>query len=146
MLRPRRGIRVDSLVRVTFHPSMAAADAAAGLGSVDYRLQRRRLLADIEAGLVARSEACDIHPELLRVARNAAAPYGRDCPLCDAGDLRLVAYVFGPRLGGGGKCVVNDEELQRLAKRQGEFVAYEVEVCPECSWNHLVRRYPLHDS
>ena len=128
---------------------MAARDVASGVGTVDYRLQRRRLLADIEAGVVDRSEACDIHPELLRVARNVALPIGRDCPLCDPGDpggLRLVAYVFGPRLGGGGKCVVNDEELQRLAKRQGEFVAYEVEVCTDCGWNHLVRRYPLDDS
>jgi len=113
---------------------------------VDYRLQRRRLLADIEAGLVDRSEVCDIHPELLRVARNAATPIGRECPLCEEGDLRLVAYVFGPRLGGGGKCVVNDDELQRLARRRGEFVSYEVEVCPECGWNHLVRRYPLNDT
>jgi hypothetical protein len=134
-----------SLSGVTFHPGMAARDAAAGVGTVDYRLQRRRLLADIDAGLVDRAEACDIHPELLRVARNAAMPFGRDCPLCE-GELRLVAYVFGPRLGGGGKCVVNDEELQRLARRSGDFVAYEVEVCPACGWNHLVRRYPLDDS
>ena len=96
---------------MTFHPGIAARDAANGVGTVDYRLQRRRLLADIEAGLVAKSEATDIHPELLRVARNAAMPIGRECPLCDEGDLRLVAYVFGPRLGGGGKCVVSDEEL-----------------------------------
>jgi hypothetical protein len=124
---------------------MAARDLASGLGSVDYRLQRRRLLADIEAGLVARSEACDIHPELLRVARNAALSTGRGCPLCDVGELRLVAYVFGPRMGGGGKCVVSDDELQRLARRRGDFVAYEVEVCADCGWNHLVRRYSLDD-
>ncbi len=130
---------------MTFHPGMAARDAADGVGAVDYRLQRRRLLSDIEAGLIAPSEACDIHPELLRVARNAAMPIGRECPLCDERHLRLVAYVFGPRLGAGGKCVVNDDELQRLARRSGEFVAYEVEVCPECGWNHLVRRYPLTD-
>lgn len=129
-----------------FHPGIAARDAEAGLGTVDYRLQRRRLLRDIESGVVDRSEACDIHPELLRVAKNAAPPMSRECPLCDNPQLRLVAYVFGPRMGGGGKCVVSDEELQRLAKRQGEFVAYEVEVCPDCGWNHLVRRYPLDDS
>ncbi|MDG2114585.1 MAG: DUF5318 family protein [Actinomycetota bacterium] len=131
---------------MTFHPGIAARDAAAGVGTVDYRLQRRRLLADIESGLTDRSEACDIHPELLRVARNAAMPFGRDCPLCQDGALKLVAYVFGPRLGGGGKCVVSDDELQRLAKRSGEFIAYEVEVCPDCGWNHLVRRYPLDNT
>ncbi|WP_428115880.1 DUF5318 family protein [Candidatus Poriferisodalis sp.] len=112
-------------------------------GSVDYRLRRRRLLADVEAGTVSRSEACDAHPDLIRAARNAAPPLGRDCPLCPDGDLRIVGYVFGPRLGSGGKCVVSDAELQRLAQRNGNFVAYEVEVCPKCGWNHLIRRYPL---
>lgn len=112
-------------------------------GSVDYRLRRRRLLADVEAGLISRADVCDAHPDLLRAARNAAPPLGRACPLCPDGDLRIVGYVFGPRLGSGGKCVLSDAELQRLAQRNGNFLTYEVEVCPKCGWNHLIRRYPL---
>jgi len=119
------------------------SDLTRGSGEVDYRLQRRRLLSDIDRGLVDRAEACDIHPELLRVARNAAPKSGEDCPLCFTEDIRLVAYVFGPRLGAGGKCVISDAELQRISQRQGKFVSYEVEVCASCGWNHLLRRYPL---
>jgi len=128
---------------VQFVPHLVKSDLTRGSGEVDYRLQRRRLLSDIDRGLVDRAEACDIHPELLRVARNAAPKSGQDCPLCFKEDIRLVAYVFGPRLGAGGKCVISDEELQRISRRQGKFVSYEVEVCASCGWNHLLRRYPL---
>jgi hypothetical protein len=114
-----------------------------GHGAVDYRLQRMRLIADVEAGMVARSEVCDAHPELLRVARNVAPPTSDDCPICDKPGLRMVCYVFGPRLGGGGKCVTSLEERQRLARRRGDFACYDVEICPDCGWNHLLRRYPL---
>ena len=124
-------------------PHLVKSDLTKGSGEVDYRLQRRRLLSDIESGVVDRAEACDIHPELLRVARNAVPQSGEDCPLCSKEDIRLVAYVFGPRLGAGGKCVISDEELQRISRRQGKFISYEVEVCATCGWNHLLRRYPL---
>ncbi|HJM20386.1 MAG TPA: DUF5318 family protein [Acidimicrobiales bacterium] len=126
-----------------FHPGVATDDTDISFGEVDYRLQRRRLLRDVERGIVDPAEVCDVHPELIRVARNVAPHTGGSCPLCSEKELRLVAYVFGPRLGPGGKCVVSDEELQRIARRQGDFVSYEVEVCATCGWNHLLRRYPL---
>lgn len=126
-----------------FHPGIASEDAEACFGEIDYRLQRRRLLRDVARGIAGRDEACEIHPELLRVARNAAPLMGDSCPLCNENELRLVAYVFGPRLGPGGKCVVSDHELQRIALRQGHFVSYEIEVCAKCGWNHLLRQYPL---
>ena len=131
--------------RVALQPYIAPEPASPVPGSVDYRLKRRRLLADVEAGVVSRAEACDAHPELLRAARNAAPPLGRSCPLCPDGELRIVGYVFGPRMGSGGKCVLSDAELQRVARRRGNFVAYELEVCPDCGWNHLIRRYPIGD-
>ena len=126
-----------------FHPGIASEDAEAGFGEVNYRLQRQRLLRDIASGIADRAEACEIHPELIRVARKAAPRMGDSCPLCNENELRLVAYVFGPRLGPGGRCVISDDELQRIARRQGDFVSYEVEVCAKCGWNHLLRRYPL---
>ena len=97
-----------------FHPGLASDDEVQGPAEIDYRLQRRRLLRDIERGVVDREEACEIHPELLRVARNAAPTINELCPLCNDQELRIVAYVFGPRLGPGGKCVISDEELQKL--------------------------------
>ena len=129
-----------------YHPGLASEDAEAAFGEVDYRLLRRRLIRDIACGIVDRDEACEIDPELLRVARSAAPHTGGSCPLCNEDELRLVAYVFGPRLGRGGKCVGSDHDLQRIARRQGHFVSYEVEVCAKCGWNFLLRRYPLRYS
>ena len=111
---------------------------------VDYRLQRSRVLRDIGLGTIDRSEVCDPHPELLRVARKIAPKTSEMCPLCPQNELRLVAYVFGPRLGPSGKCVISDEEMQRIAKRNGHFVSYEIEVCAACGWNHLRRSYPIN--
>ena len=48
---------------------------------VDYRLQRRRVLRDLELGTIDRSEVCDPHPELLRVARKKRLN-PEMCPLC----------------------------------------------------------------
>jgi len=129
--------------RVALQPRIAPEPAPAVPGSVDYRLRRRRLLADVEAGVVSRAEACDAHPDLLRAARNAAPPLGRRCPLCPDGDLRIVGYVFGPRMGSGGKCVLSDAELQRVARRNGSLMSYELGVCPGCCSSHLIRKYPL---
>ena len=127
-----------------FHPGRAATDAESGVGAVDYRLQRRRTLSDLRAGRVAPSEVCDAHPELLRVARNCADMSKKKCPVCDRrGGMTSVHYVFGPRLPASGKLALNDAELQRFAQRSGDFAAYEVEVCAECGWNHLLQRRPL---
>ncbi|MGZ0214571.1 MAG: DUF5318 family protein [Acidimicrobiales bacterium] len=84
-----------------FDPGSIDKNVSPGSGVVDYKLQRLHFLKSIETGEIDRSEACEIHPELLRVARSVAPLLGRNCPLCDDGQLRIVAYVFGPRLGGG---------------------------------------------
>ena len=55
----------------------------------------------------------------------------------------LVTYVFGPRLPASGRCITKKDELRKLAKRPGEFAGYVVEVCPDCSWNHLARTFVL---
>jgi hypothetical protein len=128
---------------VVFHPGIASADAAAGVGEVDYRLQRRRLLADLRSGKVAPNEVCDAHPELMRVARNCDTVGGGSCPVCADNELAQVHYVFGPRLSAGGKLALSDAELRQYSKRSGSFAAYRVEVCSNCGWNHLLRRVVL---
>ena len=112
-------------------------------GAVDYRLQRARVLTEVRAGVRARSEVCDVHPELLRVARNVAVPGDETCPLCEDAALVRVSYVFGPRLPPGGKLCTTAAEVTHYEGRRGEFACYEVEVCPACGWNHLTRRYPV---
>ncbi|MCL4113912.1 UNVERIFIED_CONTAM: hypothetical protein GTU68_024096 [Idotea baltica] len=112
-------------------------------GHVDYRLARAAVLADYRDGILAPSEVCDAHPELVRAAREVGRRVDGDCPICERRRLVHVTYVFGPRLPKHGRCITLRGELTRLAKRPGTHVAYAVEVCQACSWNHLVRRSTL---
>ena len=123
-----------------FQPHLAGERVT---GAVEYRLQRQALLADVAEGVVRTEDVCDAHPELLRVARNGAPRSDVPCPICEDAALALVSYVFGPRLPRGGKVVLSDDELGRIAQRAGEFACYVVEVCPSCHWNHLLRAFPV---
>ncbi len=126
--------------------SLASAvlpDTTARSGTIDYRLQRKRVLDDIQAGNVSTDDVCDAHPELLRVAKNAAAEVGEVCPICEIGVLRVVGYAFGTRLSNGGKCVLNGTDLRKITQREGVFNIYEIEVCPDCGWNYRLRSYRI---
>ncbi|MDP9420669.1 MAG: DUF5318 domain-containing protein [Actinomycetota bacterium] len=112
-------------------------------GEVDYRLARQAVLSGYRKGRLARHEVCDAQPELLRAARNVGEESSQACPICDDAKVVLVTYVFGPRLPANGRCVTTVAEMKRLARGAGERVAYVVEVCPGCRWNHLARTFPL---
>lgn len=112
-------------------------------GHIDYRLARASVLADYRRGVLDLSEVCDAHPELVRAAREVGRSVQGDCPICKRARLVQVTYVFGPRLPNHGRCITLRGELTRLAKRPGTHVAFVVEVCQVCSWNHLVRRSTL---
>ncbi len=121
---------------IDFHAASATQTTA---GEVDYRLARAAVLRQYDDGEVSRNEICDIHPELRRAAINVADPIDEACPVCEKADLRLVSYVFGPRLPKSGRCISRPAELERIDERKGVFTRYVVEVCPACSWNHLRR-------
>ncbi len=112
-------------------------------GSIDYRLTRRRVLRSYRDGDIASSEICDAQAELLRVGASCSEPAGEACPVCREQDLRIVRFVFGPRLPKSGRAVSSAGELTRLAGRAGEHRCYEVEVCLQCRWNHLRASFPL---
>lgn len=112
-------------------------------GEIDYRLARRQVLRAYRKGTIARHEVCDAQSELRRNAHHCGEPTGTTCPVCEDHELVHVTYVFGPRLPAHGRCVMSPAELARLAKRKGNFVGYEVEVCAACGWNHLTRSYLL---
>ncbi len=115
----------------------------AGPGSIDYRLARHSVLSEFKKGRIPRHELCDAHPELVRAAREVGDETSITCPVCDEVHVVLVTYVFGPRLPAFGRCITTKKELQAIARRSGEFTAYVVEVCPNCSWNHLARTFVL---
>jgi hypothetical protein len=111
-------------------------------GRVEYRLARNAVVSEFRKGRLSRLDVCDAHPELLRAARNVGKPSGETCPICEEADLADVTFVFGSRLPSGGRCVSSPAELNRLWRRKEPVVCYVIEVCPECSWNHLTRMYP----
>ena len=120
---------------------MAASRSANG--DIDYRLARAAVVAQYEAGEISSTDICDAHPELRRAALNVATEIDETCPICEEADLRLVSYVFGPRLPKSGRCVTRQAELDRIDQRKGVFTQYVVEVCPECWWNHLRKAHRL---
>jgi len=119
-------------------------DRVTDQGHVDYRLSRASTLTSYRRGELSLSEVCDAHPELVRAARQVGTATPGECPICErTGTLVHVTYVFGPRLPSHGRCITLRGEISRLAKRPGLHVAYVVEVCRSCCWNHLVRRSAL---
>ncbi len=109
---------------------------------VEYRLVRNAVVADVRKGRRNKVDVCDAHPELLRAARNIGSPTGEDCPICEQAGTVAVTYVFGARLPPGGRCPATAGELNRLRRRAEPVLCYDVEVCPECAWHHLTRKYP----
>ena len=112
-------------------------------GQIDHRLARQALINEYRRGRLRQDQVCDAHPELIRAATNVGSPTEAPCPICEAHDLRLVTYVFGPRLPAQGRCVSTAKELSRLNRRREELNAYVVEACTSCHWHHLRKVLPL---
>jgi len=129
---------------MTFRPeSLRGATADNGAGQIDYRLARKMVVDQFHAGRLSRVEVCDAHPELLRAARNVGEATAEDCPICEESKVVLVSYAFGPRLPASGTCVTSRAQMAKLARHGRDLACYVVEVCTECSWNHLTRSYLL---
>jgi hypothetical protein len=112
-------------------------------GQIDYRLARNAIVSEFRRGRLSRPDVCDAHPELLRAAANCGQETREVCPICEESRLVLVSYVFGSRLPPSGKCVTAREELTKLSRGGRELACYVVEVCPNCSWNHLTRTFAI---
>ncbi len=129
---------------MSFRPELLrGVGPAAPPGQIDYRLVRKRTIDEFKRGRLSRLDVCDAQPELLRTARNCGRPSKETCPICDEEHVVLVSFVFGPRLPAAGRCVTSAKELDRLGRRVSELACYVVEVCPSCSWNHLLRSFPI---
>ncbi len=128
---------------MSFRPERVrgAPDAGTAPGEVDYRLARNAVLKELRRGRLSRLDVCDAHPELIRAARSVGGPASEACPVCEATELVHVSYAFGSRLSPGGQTFADAKELAKLVRRSGDVACYVVEVCPACSWNHLVRTF-----
>ncbi len=110
---------------------------------VDYALQRRALLADVGAGRVPSTDACDAGTYLLQAASFHGRATTRTCPLCRKEPVVEVLWIFGERLGSASGSARSPDEISRLADALSEFTVHVVEVCRSCRWNHLVQSYVL---
>ena len=115
--------------------------------SVDYGLQRRRTLEEIQGALrtMVSHDALDADPLLIRSALHHGDLTERRCPVNNCGRLLTLNYTFGDQLGQYSGRIKSAEELARMENEYGEFTVYVVEVCPECGWNHVVESYVLGD-
>jgi hypothetical protein len=123
--------------------SIGALRGAERRGTVDHGFARRMLVNEYKRGRLSRDQVCDAHPELIRAATNVGSPLDQPCPICEESTLRLVTYVFGPRLPAHGRCVSNAKEMATLNRRRDELSAYVVEACVDCRWHHLRKVIPL---
>jgi len=110
---------------------------------IDYRLQRRAVLRDLRCGVIGLHEVCDASPYLLRAAGFFGAQTQTACPVCRSGPLWQVCFTYGDALGSAAGQACSVAGLSTLARRVGECEVYRVEVCPDCTWNHLLEKFLL---
>lgn len=111
-------------------------------GFIDYTLAKRAVLTEVRRGGLDRLDVCDAHPQLLRAATNIGAKIDRPCPVCTHDTLREVRFVYGDDLKHlSGRPVYPQQWAEELATNHDEFRCYSIEVCVDCSWNHLVACY-----
>ena len=110
---------------------------------VDYSLQKRALLRDVQNGKVGTLEVCDASPYLKNAARFHGEPTDDRCPVCRRDNLTLVHYIYGDELKQSAGQARKLAELPVLAMTLREFQVFVVEVCQSCAWNHLIEQYLL---
>ena len=108
---------------------------------VDHTLQRRALLAEVFGGKATSLDVCDASPYLQRAAKAYGVQTERTCPICRRDRLWEVPWVYGDALGDASGSSRSLAQVRALAERIPDFAVYEVEVCQECGWNHLVRTW-----
>ena len=111
------------------------------LGVVDYTLAKRALLREFRQGLLSRLDICDAHPELIRAARYLGCDATRPCPVCKGSELRLLAYVYADGMKRDNGRAFDVREAIALAAAERGSACYVVEVCTDCSWNHLAEAF-----
>lgn len=109
---------------------------------VDYTLDKRATLMNLYRGKI---DACDADPYLLMAAKFHGVRVERTCPVCKSGSLVELRYTFGDQLGQYSGRIKSDKELAEMENEFGEFRVYVVEVCRDCSWNHLSASFLLGD-
>lgn len=114
---------------------------------VDYALQRRNTLQALRRPQrsLEHLDVCDADPMLMRAAMHHGEESAVPCPICSAGRLVNLNYVFGEQLGQYSGRIKSTVELEQMQSEFGEFKVRVVEVCTDCGWNHMIAAYLLGD-
>jgi hypothetical protein len=59
--------------------------------------------------------------------------------------MALLRYVYSDELGQYSGRIRSAAEIVEMAGEHGQLAVYVVEVCRNCSWNHLVASYVVGD-
>src|ERR1700736_6340462 len=130
---------------MSFRPEALRGTGAgtAVASDVDYRLARNLVVSEFHKGRLSRLDVCDAHPELLRAAVNVGQETRENCPFGERRRGSLSPLLLASRLPPSGKCVTSQRELMKLARGARDLACYVVEVCPQCSWNHLAKTFTV---
>jgi hypothetical protein len=113
---------------------------------IDYKLQRRALLASLfNGGAAHMDDVCDADPYTLRAAKHHGESTDQMCPVCRKEPLTHLSYVFGDELGQYSGRIKTRGQIEEMARHHGEIRIYVLEVCQGCAWNHLVESYVVGD-
>lgn len=114
---------------------------------MSHALQRRQALVALQSPqrLLSENGPCDADPLLVSAALHHGEPSDEECPVCGSDRLTNVNYVFGAQLGQFSGRIRSTQELEEMQSQFGEFTVRQVEVCPDCFWNHLIWTYTLGD-
>lgn len=113
-------------------------------GLIDYRMRRRALLSQVQAGEIGRHDVCDAHKELVRAGTHIGDPIDAPCPVCDGERLRQVTYVFTGKAAKGkgeGGSAIPTAKLPATILRHGDLKVWMVEVCLDCRWHHALESF-----
>lgn len=114
---------------------------------IDYALQRRHTLQALRRPqrTLSRADVCDADPMLVRSAMHHGEDSAAPCPICAGRRMVNLHYVFGDQLGQYSGRIKSTAELDAMQSEYGEFLVRVVEVCLDCSWNHMIASYLLGD-
>jgi len=125
--------------------SQMQPDPAAPRAVLEFALERKSVLAALQAGEPLLDDPFDAHEYLFKAADFHGEPTERSCPVCESQKLVELRYVYSKELGPYSGRIKSGREIDEMAYRFGQLKVFTVEVCTACRWNYLIRSYQVGD-
>jgi hypothetical protein len=125
--------------------SQMQPDPTAPRAVLDFAIERKNVLAALQAGEPLLDDPFDAHEYLFKAADFHGEPTERSCPVCESQKLVELRYVYSKELGPYSGRIKSGREITEMAYRFGQLKVFTVEVCTACRWNYLIRSYQVGD-